>query len=809
MGEYPTLYIAGLEVGMAVLSLVMAGVVAMAVVELAARVFHAPRGVRIGWIAGGALGVGAAIWTVALAGLLAAKPAVIPQAGWVGWLGAALALVAAAGLLLPTVSTRRALSLAGGAAAGVALAGAHLCIVVASLWRRPTLVDPAWIAAGAVVAVAASVALVWLAVRYRSELGTAGVWTKRFAAAAIAFGYLLVPHLLLRGLPTPPRAAPVPQGALWFGITDALWISGAALVLLVTLMSFAAANRRARRRDAETVALRRSEDRFRSLAEASAQIVWTTAPDGQMVDPQPSWGDFTGQSREEYSHWGWFGAIHPEDREATAGMWEEALANRQPVELEHRVQRRDGRYRDCIVRIVPVLERDGRVREWVGTHTDVTDRTRTREDRDLLVEAGRVLSSSLDPKETLSALASLIVPRLADSCSVVLSNGEEGPRRVLSVHADPNKTELLREIEERFPSSPDSPRGVGYVLRTEQSELIRDFPDTVMREVAPHPEHRKMLRRLGLTSRICVPLTARGQVLGALTISLGQPGERYDLRDLALVEELARRAATAIDNARLHEQLQSAVRGRDDVLGIVSHDLRNPLHTITMSSELLLEEDLSEEEQQKQLLTVRRSARAMDRLIQDLLDVTRSESGRLNVETRPEDASDILVEACETMRPLADNRSIELVCPPVPGLPPVDADRRRLIQVLSNLIGNAVKFSPEDGSIRILAAAAGEAVEFTVEDDGPGIDPEHVPHVFEAHWQARDTAHLGAGLGLAICKGIVEAHGGKIWVESERGHGSRFHFTVPVADGHDPDAVTASADRDDAEPSLSGGGGRR
>jgi signal transduction histidine kinase len=323
---------------------------------------------------------------------------------------------------------------------------------------------------------------------------------------------------------------------------------------------------------------------------------------------------------------------------------------------------------------------------------------------------------------------------------------------------------------------------VARVLRTGQSELIRGIPEAMLAEIAPDPETLRLLRQVGLASLLSVPLTARGQLLGVLTLALAEGDERYDLRDLAFAEELARRAATALDNARLYHRAQTAIREREEILGVVSHDLRNPLNVIALSAELLLETELPEEKRRRQFEVIRRSARGMNRLIQDLLDVSCMEAGRLSVDPQPECVEDIVADACELMRPLAEERLQRLAAAVAPGLPPVSADRARVQQVLSNLVGNALKFTGEGGSVHVRTEALEDGVRISVDDTGPGIPPEHLGRIFDRHWQATGTAHLGAGLGLAIARGIVEAHGGRIWAESEVGRGTSVHFVLPAAD---------------------------
>jgi PAS domain S-box-containing protein len=768
------------------LSLAITVAASYAALALTGRVTQTAGLARAVWLAGGSAALGIGIWSMHVVGALA-LPTAEPLAydASLGLLSIGLAIAISA-FALAVVSGPKPLRwtqlLGAGLVLGAAIVSMHHASMAAMRLRGPLLHDPIFATASVASAILSGVALLWLAARFRHDGGEAGRWRRGIGALVLGAALVGAQLVGMAGARVAPAAATLPGWGRGLPVTRETTLALAAGSLLVLALTLVAANvdRGMRRRRAETEALRRSEDRFRTLVEASSQIVWTIAPDGQMVAPQASWAEFTGQSFQEYRNSGWFSAVHPEDREATARLWEDAMANRTPLEVEHRVRRHDGQYRDCVARVVPVVEADGSVREWIGTHTDVTEGARMKQDRETLAEAGRVLSSSLDYRETLGAVARLIVPRLADWCTVDMRTDEGRLERLVAAHVDPHRVDLLRELQDRFPFRPDGEHGVPRVLRTEQSELIRDASDSLLHRVAEDAEHLRLLREVGFASSICVPFTARGQVLGVLSMVLAEAGENYDLRDLAFAEELARRAAIAIDNARLYAEAQRALRARDEVLGIVSHDLRNPINVIAMSSEMLLEMELPADRRRRQLEIIRRSAHGMGRLIQDLLDVSRTESGRLSVDPHPEDAGAIAEEACDLMRPLAEERSQQLTARVADRLPPIRADRRRLEQVLSNLIGNAFKFVPAGGAIHVEADAAGEEVRFSVRDTGPGIAPEDLPFLFEAHWQAKETAHLGAGLGLAICKGIVEAHGGRIWVESAVGRGTCFYFTVPT-----------------------------
>jgi signal transduction histidine kinase len=232
---------------------------------------------------------------------------------------------------------------------------------------------------------------------------------------------------------------------------------------------------------------------------------------------------------------------------------------------------------------------------------------------------------------------------------------------------------------------------------------------------------------------------------------------------------------------------EAAVRTRDDVVSVVSHDLRNPLHTINMATSLLMEAapgDAPRAGERKQLEIIGRAVDSMDRLIQDLLDIARVESGRLTVERVPTRVPPLIHEAAGMLRPVAERQGQRLECRVEEGLPSVLADRERLLQVFSNLVGNAVKFTPPGGTITMAAERDDPlGVRFRVSDTGSGIPAEHIPHLFDRFWQARSSDRRGIGLGLPIVKGLVEAHGGRITVESTVGAGSTFSFTIPAAPG--------------------------
>jgi PAS domain S-box-containing protein len=248
------------------------------------------------------------------------------------------------------------------------------------------------------------------------------------------------------------------------------------------------------------------------------------------------------------------------------------------------------------------------------------------------------------------------------------------------------------------------------------------------------------------------------------------------------------------DRKRDDELLRAAVRAKDDLLAIVSHDLRNPLSAIQLSARSLSRPapELERRSTLKPLEVIQRSVERMNRLIDDLLQASTMEAGTFRVSPEAEAAGALVEEALRNIEPVATARSIRLRSDVESGLPPVRGDRLRLLQVLSNLLGNAVKFVPEGGTVQVRARAQGEEVLFAVSDDGPGIPADHLPHLFDRYWKGAAGERRGVGLGLFIAKGIVAAHGGRIWVESEAGAGSTFLFTLPVSPSS-PDRSSAVA----------------
>jgi signal transduction histidine kinase len=400
-----------------------------------------------------------------------------------------------------------------------------------------------------------------------------------------------------------------------------------------------------------------------------------------------------------------------------------------------------------------------------------------------LAEAGKQFAESLDYETTLAKIARLAVPAIADWCVVDLV--DDGTiHRVALAHRDIDKEDRIRKLDEQYPFDPHATSSVPHVIRTGRYDWNPGMSDEDLANAVRGPEHQSLLLELGTKSYIIAPIASRDRVFGAISLVMGESGRRYTEADLKLGEELGRCAATAIENARLYAEAQKAITARDQVLAIVSHDLRNQLSVIAIGANLIArwaDATESPDDVAKPIDTIRRTTATMEHLLDDLLDMASIEAGRLSFEPEVIDIRSVLEEAVQAHDASARSKGLQLVLEPLSSPVDVRADRRQILQALANLLGNAIKFSNRDGRI-VLAASAGDIdVTISVSDTGPGVPPGDRHSIFEPFKTVRRSGQGGTGLGLFIARGIVQRHGGRIWVESEPTKGSTFFFTLPRA----------------------------
>ncbi|WP_224246291.1 sensor histidine kinase [Hyalangium gracile] len=530
-------------------------------------------------------------------------------------------------------------------------------------------------------------------------------------------------------------------------------------------------------------ALRESEERFRTAYENAAIGMALVGLDGRFLNVNRSLCEIVGYSERELLARTFQDITWPADLEVDL---ENARRLREgeisSYQLEKRYIHKKGHLVTVLLTGSLVHDSRGEPLYFIAQIQDISERKRLEQDWRFLADTGPQLAGSLDSRATLGIVARLVVPALADWCVIDLLDEEGKVVAVEGAAASARQEATLRTLLSLYSHDPARHGHIASrVIRTGEPALLPEIPHEVLEETAEDERHLELLLQLEPRSGMVVPLFARGHTLGAIILAASESGRRYDARSLMLAEELARRAALAIDNARLYMRSEQATRVRDEVLRIVAHDLRTPLQVVSLSTQTLLKR-LPEERpaDRKQLESIQKAVARSNRLIQDLLDVARLEAGRIAVERRPEPLAPLVREVLELHRTLAEARSIQLTVSIPEDCPDVLADRDRLVQILSNLLGNALKFTPEGGQISLRVEPAGDMLRLSVQDTGLGIPEQSLPHLFEPFWQAQGGRRNGAGLGLAIVKGLVEAHDGQVWVESRPGLGSTFFFTLPT-----------------------------
>jgi PAS domain S-box-containing protein len=831
-GSYDLALVA-LSVGIAV----FASYVSLA---LAGRVASEAGRLRAAWLAGGSLAMGGGIWSMHFVGMLAYRLPVPIAYDVRLWLLSLVVAVAASAVALLVVSRPRqgwVPLVAGGLCMGPAIAGMHYIGMAAMRVPATVRYHTGLVALSVAIAIGAAIVALTLAFRFRTDAPRAEQGPRWLAAAAMGGGIAAMHYVGMAAarFELTGNAVRLGEG----GLVASSGLAGAVVavssgVLMVALVG-TLVDRRLRVRSAETEALRRSEDRFRSLVLATSQIIWTADAHGEFGADEPDWGAFTGTPPERYRGWGWLDSVHPGDRVRAAAAWRAALAEQRMCEVEARVRRWDGEYRHMELRAVPVREPGGRVREWVGAVVDVTEQVREEEARDFLAEAARVLAGSIRYEETLANVARLAVPHLADWCAVDVV-GERGTvQRIHVAHPDPRRVGMVRELEERYPADPASPFGLHNVLRTGQSEMVPQISDEMLAASARDEEHLRLIQALGLRSYVIVPLSARGQVVGAITLVSAESGRRYGQADLWLAEELARRAGVAIDNARLfaeteearaqleqqaaelqeaqaamemaHRELQraneelvkrtqeaeraraeaeAANQAKSAFLATMSHELRTPLNAIGGYAQLMemgIHGPVSEQ-QRENLEKIRRSQTHLLGLINDVLNFAKIEAGHVRYELADVPVNAVLTGVEAMVEPQLRSRSLQYTFRPGDPTVAVRADRERLEQIVLNLLTNAVKFTEPGGSVVLEWEPCGAVVCIRVRDTGRGIPPERQESIFEPFVQVDPTltrSSEGTGLGLSISRDLARAMNGDLTVQSQEGAGSTFTLTLPIA----------------------------
>ncbi|MDP9372635.1 MAG: PAS domain S-box protein, partial [Chloroflexota bacterium] len=550
-------------------------------------------------------------------------------------------------------------------------------------------------------------------------------------------------------------------------------------------------------------ALRHSEERFRALVQHASDLIIIRDRDGTLRYISPAAERLLGYRPEELIGRNRAELVHPDDLAAMAGHI--ARLTREPVEprpLEYRLRHRDGSWRWVEGTATNLLDEPS-VRGIVVNCRDITERKRAGEDRARLLARARALAEAaqafaeaqLDLPRVLDTVARQLGAVPGDVCIIrLLSEDRRWLVPAAIHHPDPAALAFLRAMLAEAPQRSDEGLN-GRVVQTGQPLLIPVVDRQEYRRLIK-PEHRAYAERFGgPRSVLLVPMLLRRQVIGLLSLTREQPGRPYTAEDQQFLERLADSAALAIDNARLYREAGEAIRLRDQFLSIASHELRTPVTTIKAYAELLLRRQarapLTPDQLTRGLGAIDDATERLTGLTADLLDVSRLRTGQLPFRPRPLDLARLAVEVADRYRTqLGERHRLTVAAPAAPC--PVVADADRLEQVLTNLLENAVKYSPEGGEIRVTVGPDGDGAVLGVRDEGIGLPPDSLETIFQPFGRAANGAARqipGLGLGLYICRDIVERHGGRLWAESPgEGRGATLRLWLPAAG---PDTRTA------------------
>jgi PAS domain S-box-containing protein len=534
-------------------------------------------------------------------------------------------------------------------------------------------------------------------------------------------------------------------------------------------------------------ALTASEERYRALAEAMPQLVWTADGLGEVDYVNRRWVEYSGLPEPESLGEGWIEALHPDDAGPTLESWRRAVGAGEIFEVACRCRREsDGMYRWHLARALPVRSVDGKARRWMGTLTDIEDQKRFEDSLQFLAEASRVLGQTLEYELSLVQVARLAVPWIADWCLVDVKEGD-AIKRLAVAHIDPERESHVWDMWE---ARATVTRGLGpaEAFRTGEAVLAHDITPALLSEVMGKVD-RESQEALGIRSCLSVPVFAHGCVMGVFTFLAAESRRQFRPQDVEVVNDLARRVGFAVDNARLFREVQEAGLAKDRFLAMLGHELRNPLAPIRNAVAAMRARGLNDPAQEKHREIIERQAGHLSRLVDDLLDVARITQGKIELRKIAVDFVAVVQEAVETARPAAAERAHriqmqlpnELIC--------VEVDPTRLEQILANLLNNAVRYTTPGGQISLEVSrerrAEQEMAVLRVRDTGVGISAQVLHSIFEPFTQADrspDRSQGGLGLGLTVVRRLVELHGGTVQARSGgAGQGSEFEVTLPVS----------------------------
>ena len=480
----------------------------------------------------------------------------------------------------------------------------------------------------------------------------------------------------------------------------------------------------------------------------------------------------------------YFACIHPDDLPRVVETIRAAIEDNAEHKVEYRVLRPDGSARWLSSRGQVVRDASGVPVRLIGALLDVTDRKRAEDRLELLAASSALLRDVLDADALPQRVVDLLTPRLADRVVMFLFEPGGRARAVAWRSVSPDEAALLDTLlAGTMPADPSLP--VNQVLERQAPLLLREGEVRALLDAPRDPEYGRLITALMWREVLVAPMVVHGRMIGAISCTIGTAGRSYDERDLDLACDMAARAALALDNARLYQEAQHAIRSRDSFITVASHDLRSPL-TVLLGQAQFLERRAAEygldERARRSVRSIREQSARLDRMIGALLDLSRIQSGRLTLDLTPLDLGALLRRIVAELQPTLTRHVITLVGADEPY--PLMGDELRLEQVFQNLLDNAVKYSPGGGTVLVRVSAGDGQAQVDVTDQGIGVPADALPRLFQQFYRAANADTRGArglGVGLYIVREIVGLHGGSVAVTSEESAGSTFTVRLPLA----------------------------
>ena len=533
--------------------------------------------------------------------------------------------------------------------------------------------------------------------------------------------------------------------------------------------------------------------RFRQAEQARAQLAAIVESSTDAIIGKTLDGVITSWNRGAAAMYG-YGAdevvgksillLFPPGRE---GELEDMLArvrSGEKIEQHEAVRvRKDGSLVDVSVSLSPIVERHGQVVGVATIARDITARKREQVGQGFLLQVGAVLASSLDHESILSEVAGLVVNHMSDWCAIDLVAADGTLQPVVVAHRDPSKVAMAMQLHSHRPGSQEALYCMPRAVQTGQPQLYSEISAPVLKVGSSDRAQLQRLRKAGVASVMIIPMIARGRTVGAIAFVSAEMGRHYDEVDLKLAEELTHRVALAMDNIRLFQDAQTAIRVRDEFLSVASHELRTPITSLHGFAQLALRqldrgEKLDPERIRQGLQVIDYQSKKLSHLVSQLLDVTAIEGGSLTLDRQMVDVSSLLKRVVSMARTSTNGHDLVLKAP---ASVQAVVDSPRLEQVMINLIDNAIRYSPSGGLIEIeLATPDDESVRFSVRDHGIGIPPEHRAKVFDRLYRGHGIDNFGGmGLGLYIAREVASRHGGEISLEFPEDGGTLCSVTLP------------------------------